>query len=203
MARVSAPNPRPVARRPRSRRNRPGFIGVLFRALLRVVLGLVVVVVAAIGIAVAAAAWRESSSRVALAPPTGRFVQAHDLELYVQEGGPPSGQLVLLRARHGSMERDLARHARAPRRGGVSCRSRRHAAVRLLATTVRRRLHDGHTGPASCGVARDSGQPGRARRSLVRRARHGGSWHCSRRSGCARSCSSTRHSAYTTRAVRR
>ena len=63
---------------------------------MRVVLTLVLVVVAAVAVAAAAAALRESSSRTALAPSAGRFVQAHDLELYIQEVGPESGQTVLL-----------------------------------------------------------------------------------------------------------
>jgi pimeloyl-ACP methyl ester carboxylesterase len=60
------------------------------------VLTLVLVVVAGVAVAVAAAAWRESSPRTAVAPASGRFVHAHDLELYIQEVGPESGQIVLL-----------------------------------------------------------------------------------------------------------
>jgi len=62
----------------------------------RVVLTLVLLAVAAVSVAVAAAAWRESSPRTALALPSGRFVHAHDLDLYIQEVGPESGPIVLL-----------------------------------------------------------------------------------------------------------
>jgi pimeloyl-ACP methyl ester carboxylesterase len=64
--------------------------------LIRVALTLVLIVVAGVAVAVAAAAWRESSPRTALAPSTGRFVRAHDLDLFIQEAGPESGQVVLL-----------------------------------------------------------------------------------------------------------
>jgi pimeloyl-ACP methyl ester carboxylesterase len=43
-----------------------------------------------------AAARRETVSRVAAAPPTGHFVRAADVEMYVQETGPRSGPPVLL-----------------------------------------------------------------------------------------------------------
>ncbi|HEY3518708.1 MAG TPA: alpha/beta hydrolase [Gammaproteobacteria bacterium] len=78
------------------RRRDPGILSWLVRTLARLVLTLVLVVVAAVSVAVAAAAWRESSPRTALAPPSGRFVHSHDLDLYIQEVGPDSGQIVLL-----------------------------------------------------------------------------------------------------------
>ena len=79
-----------------ARPRRPGVLSSLARVLIRLVLTLVLIVVAAVAIAVAAAAWRESSPRTALAPSTGRFVHAHDLDLYIQEVGPESAQTVLL-----------------------------------------------------------------------------------------------------------
>ena len=78
------------------RRQAPGVLSSLVRGLSRVVLTLVLLAVAAVSVAVAAAAWRESSPRTALAPPSGRFVHAHDLDLYIQEVGPESGPIVLL-----------------------------------------------------------------------------------------------------------
>jgi pimeloyl-ACP methyl ester carboxylesterase len=54
-----------------------------------------VAVLAAI-LAVAAAGLRETGTRQALAPLSGRFVRAHDIELYVQEAGPASGHVVVL-----------------------------------------------------------------------------------------------------------
>jgi pimeloyl-ACP methyl ester carboxylesterase len=98
MAAAKVPARRPVVapKRPMPRRRGPGVLSSLLRVLTRVALTLVLVVVAALGVAVAAAAWRESSPRTALAPPSGRFVRAHDLDLYIQEVGPESGQIVLL-----------------------------------------------------------------------------------------------------------
>jgi pimeloyl-ACP methyl ester carboxylesterase len=43
-----------------------------------------------------AAARRETVSRIAAAPSTGRFVRAADLEMYVQEAGPRAGAPVVL-----------------------------------------------------------------------------------------------------------
>src|SRR4030095_17209639 len=57
---------------------------------------LVAVAVLAAILAVAAAGLRETGTRQALAPLSGRFVGAHDMELYVQEAGPASGHVVLL-----------------------------------------------------------------------------------------------------------
>ena len=57
---------------------------------------LVAVPVLAAILAVAAAGLRETGLRHALAPPSGRFVRAHDLELYVQEMGPADGPVVVL-----------------------------------------------------------------------------------------------------------
>jgi pimeloyl-ACP methyl ester carboxylesterase len=56
---------------------------------------IVVAVVLAAAVAVGAAALRETGERQALAPRTGRFVRAHDVELFIQETGPPDGPLVL------------------------------------------------------------------------------------------------------------
>ena len=47
-------------------------------------------------LAVGAAAFRETGNRRALAPLTGRFVQAHDVDLYIQEAGPADGHVVVL-----------------------------------------------------------------------------------------------------------
>jgi pimeloyl-ACP methyl ester carboxylesterase len=54
-----------------------------------------VAVLAAI-LAVAAAGLRETAIRQTLAPLSGRFVRAHDIELYVQEAGPAGGHVVVL-----------------------------------------------------------------------------------------------------------
>jgi pimeloyl-ACP methyl ester carboxylesterase len=43
-----------------------------------------------------AAARRETMPRAAAAPTTGRFVRTADVEMFVQEAGPPSGAVVLL-----------------------------------------------------------------------------------------------------------
>jgi pimeloyl-ACP methyl ester carboxylesterase len=96
MAKIPVRRPVVAAKRPTPRRRGPGVITSLLRALSRVVLTLVAVLVAAVAVAVAAASWRESCPRAALAPATGRFVRAHDLDLYIQEVGPVSGQVVLL-----------------------------------------------------------------------------------------------------------
>ena len=57
---------------------------------------LVAVPVLASILAVAAAGLRETGLRQALAPPSGHFVRAHDIELYVQEAGPAGGHVVVL-----------------------------------------------------------------------------------------------------------
>jgi pimeloyl-ACP methyl ester carboxylesterase len=62
----------------------------------RALVVLVILIALAATLAVVAAARRETGDRRSLAPSTGRFVRAHDLELYVQETGPPDGQPVVL-----------------------------------------------------------------------------------------------------------
>jgi pimeloyl-ACP methyl ester carboxylesterase len=56
---------------------------------------IVVAVVLAGGVAVGAASLRETGARQVLAPSTGRFVRAHDVELFIQEAGPADGPLVV------------------------------------------------------------------------------------------------------------
>ena len=56
---------------------------------------LAVVALAAI-IAVVAASGRETADRQSLAPSAGRFVHAHDVDLYIQEAGPADGHTVVL-----------------------------------------------------------------------------------------------------------
>ena len=74
-------------------------IGILVRRVLRVLLILLVGVtgVAAATLAVfrTLAEFREVHARQLAAPPTGRFVKAWDVELYVQEAGPADGPPVL------------------------------------------------------------------------------------------------------------
>lgn len=55
----------------------------------------VVALVIAGGVAVGTAALRETGTREALAPRSGRFVRALDVELFIQEVGPADGPLVL------------------------------------------------------------------------------------------------------------
>ena len=71
---------------------RPTLARRIARTLLLLVMLLVVLGAAAVG----AAAWRESGSRTVLAPSTGRFVQAGDVELFIQEAGPAAGDVVVL-----------------------------------------------------------------------------------------------------------
>jgi pimeloyl-ACP methyl ester carboxylesterase len=62
----------------------------------RTLVVLVILVALAATLAVVAAARRETGDRRSLAPSTGRFVRAHDVELYVQEAGPPDGPVLVL-----------------------------------------------------------------------------------------------------------
>src|SRR5262245_46540809 len=66
----------------------------------RAIISIVVIVIVLPALALfgfrLAAARRETISRTAAAPPTGRFVRAADVEMYMQEVGPISGPPVLL-----------------------------------------------------------------------------------------------------------
>jgi len=66
------------------------------RVAIRVVIALLVIIANAAALAVLVASRRETADRHGLAPSTGRFVRAHDVELYIQEAGPSDGQPVLL-----------------------------------------------------------------------------------------------------------
>jgi pimeloyl-ACP methyl ester carboxylesterase len=61
------------------------------------IVGTVVLVPPAVLVGFRAAAWRrESQIRANAAPKNGRFVRAADVEMFVQEAGPPDGSPVLL-----------------------------------------------------------------------------------------------------------
>jgi pimeloyl-ACP methyl ester carboxylesterase len=68
----------------------------LRRWTVRAVVALLALVAFATTFALVAAAVRETGDRRSLAPSTGRFVRAHDVELYVQEAGPRDGRVVVL-----------------------------------------------------------------------------------------------------------
>jgi pimeloyl-ACP methyl ester carboxylesterase len=71
-------------------------VRTILRWLVRGVIALLLLlVVGAVGV-VGAAALRETGNRTELAPSTGRYVRALDVELFIQEAGPPGGPLVLL-----------------------------------------------------------------------------------------------------------
>jgi pimeloyl-ACP methyl ester carboxylesterase len=61
------------------------------------IVGVIVIAPAVVLLASRAAAWRrETQTRAAAAPKTGRFVRAADVDMFVQEAGPPDGPPVLL-----------------------------------------------------------------------------------------------------------
>jgi pimeloyl-ACP methyl ester carboxylesterase len=65
------------------------------RGISKALLALLALVTLAAVVSVVAAARRETADRKSLAPPTGRFVAAHDVELYLQETGSADAPLVL------------------------------------------------------------------------------------------------------------
>lgn len=65
------------------------------RGLLKVIGWLLAILIAVIIFFRVQAALRETQTRQAAAPPTGRFVQAGDVELFIQEMGPATGQPIL------------------------------------------------------------------------------------------------------------
>lgn len=66
------------------------------RRTIQTVVALLVFAALAATLTVVAAARREMAGRQSLAPSTGRFVRAYDLELYVQEAGPLDAHTVVL-----------------------------------------------------------------------------------------------------------
>jgi len=68
----------------------------LRRAIISIVVVFIGLPVVVLGCFRFAAARRETVPRVTAAPKTGHFVRAADLDVYVQESGPPSGPAVLL-----------------------------------------------------------------------------------------------------------
>lgn len=65
------------------------------RGLFKVIGWLLAILIAVILFFHVQAALRETQTRQAAAPPTGRFVQAGDVELFIQEMGPATGQPIL------------------------------------------------------------------------------------------------------------
>lgn len=63
--------------------------------LLKTIAAILGVLVAAIFFFAVQANLRETKTRHEAAPPTGRFVQAGDVELFIQEMGPANGQVIL------------------------------------------------------------------------------------------------------------
>jgi pimeloyl-ACP methyl ester carboxylesterase len=66
------------------------------RGAFKMVVALLILVAVAATIGVLVAARRETGQRQVVAPSTGRFVRAHDVELYIQEAGPADGAIVIL-----------------------------------------------------------------------------------------------------------
>jgi pimeloyl-ACP methyl ester carboxylesterase len=66
------------------------------RLIRRTLATVMILLTAAACVAVGAAANRERGDRRSLAPAGGRFVRAHDVELFIQEAGPPTGPVVVL-----------------------------------------------------------------------------------------------------------
>ena len=83
--------------------------------------GLVVAVALALVAFRLAAAFRESKSRTAGAPPGGRFLRAGDVEIYVQEEGPADGTPVLLVHGTGAWSEIWRETMRAAAAAGYRC----------------------------------------------------------------------------------
>ena len=83
-----------TARRSRHSRE-PGVLRRLLRGIGRLVLILVVLLLTTLAACRWQAATRETRTRLEAAPATGRFVRAHDVDVFIQERGPADGPIVL------------------------------------------------------------------------------------------------------------
>ena len=81
----------------------------------------------------AKAAYGEGSIATEIAPATGHFVHAHDVDLFVQEAGPSNGMAVLFVHGTGAWSETWRDTMTALAGRGFSCNCVGPAALRLLA----------------------------------------------------------------------